>query len=96
MNSSCTPREQVMHHLKTWPTFFHEVCVGRKLFEVRKDDRDFQMGDTLVLEEWEPTTQEYTGRTISAEVTYILRGPAFGIESGTVVMSLELGPMLDP
>lgn len=95
MTSPCTSREQVTHHLKTWPPFFHEVCMGRKMFEVRKDDRDFQVGDTLVLEEWEPANQEYTGRITSAEVTYILRGPAFGIESGTLVMSID-PLLLDP
>lgn len=77
-----------VHHLKTWPDVFEDVIAGRKPFEVRKDDRGYQVGDWLVLEEWSPETKEYTGRACDAEVTYLLRGGQFGIEAGYVVMTL--------
>lgn len=60
------------HHLKTLPEYFEDVAAGRKPFEVRRDDRPFAVGDTLLLEEWDGTT--YTGRTARVAVTYVLRG----------------------
>ena len=78
-----------IHELKTWKEYFQEVFLGRKTFEVRKNDRDFQKGDTLILEEWDNKKQEYTGRRMVMNVSYILQGGQFGIEEGFVVMSIQ-------
>lgn len=59
------------HFLKTWPEFFHAVAKGAKTFEIRKNDRDFNEGDFLILREWDPDTRTYTGNTINAEITYM-------------------------
>lgn len=40
--------------LKTHPSPFADVLVGTKTFEVRLNDRGFQVGDVLVLQEWIP------------------------------------------
>lgn len=77
-----------MHDLKTWPEYFDAIISGAKLFEVRKDDRGFTVGDTLLLREWDPKHSWYTGRTVSRRVTYVLTGPAFGIEAGFVCMGI--------
>lgn len=45
------------HQLKTWPGYFHAVKTGVKTFEIRKDDRKFNVGDTLVLNEFVPCPQ---------------------------------------
>ena len=63
------------HELKTWPVYFKAVWDGRKTFEVRLNDRRFKWGDHLVLKEWDPLTQEYSGRVIEATVTYICQLP---------------------
>lgn len=42
------------HELKTLPVYFDAVLRGDKTFEVRKNDRDFQTGDVLVLREYDP------------------------------------------
>lgn len=42
------------HHLKCWPEFFSPIQEGLKPFEIRRNDRDFQVDDLLILEEWVP------------------------------------------
>jgi hypothetical protein len=78
------------HDLKTWPAFYDAVCRGEKPFEVRKDDRGFQVGHKLRLMEFCPEKGDYTGRECECIVSYILRGGTFGIEAGFVVMGLSL------
>lgn len=34
-------------------------------------DRDYRVGDTLLLREFEPATGEYTGRELRVAITYI-------------------------
>ncbi len=63
---------------------------GEKTFEVRRDDRGFQIGDILRLKEYIADENKYTTRYIDAEVTYILYGGQFGIETGYVVMGLKI------
>jgi hypothetical protein len=77
------------HDLKIWPAYFEPVQSGRKPFEVRKNDRGFATGDVLNLREWDPATNDYTGRRIVRVVGYMLTGPQFGIEAGHSVMALE-------
>lgn len=77
------------HDLKTWPEYFKAVREGKKKFELRKNDRDFKVGDQAVLWEYEPETAKLTGQIFITEITYILdSGPwlqpgyvAFGFES---------------
>ena len=58
---------------KIWPEYFKLVKAGKKRFEVRLADFDIKEGDTLILEEWDPKTKKYTGRTIEKKVDYILK-----------------------
>ncbi len=83
-------RGPVVHRLKTWPNFFEAVWKGLKPFEVRKNDRDFQVGDTLLLLEWVPKGNVgwVTGREIRTRVTYVLRDPQWGLKDGFVVLGL--------
>lgn len=88
-------REIKKHELKCWPEYFRAIVANEKLFEVRLNDRDFQVGDILQLREWNPDTKTYTGAYISRKVTYILEGmgklnsPSSALRIGYVVMSLE-------
>lgn len=43
------------HEVKSWPREFEAMIDGIKNFEVRRNDRDYQPGDVLVLREWVPT-----------------------------------------
>jgi len=64
------------------------ILSGEKNFEVRRNDHDFQVGDVLILEEWNPATELYTGYSLERSVTYILPGGNFGIDKNYCVMSL--------
>ncbi len=75
------------HELKVWPEYFAGLVSGAKSFEVRRDDRGFAVGQVLRLREWS-ADGGYSGRELRARVTYLLRGPAFGVEAGHVVMAL--------
>lgn len=59
------------HELKIQTDYFNAIINKSKTFEIRKDDRDFKVGDTLLLAEYDPKTQTYSGYHISREVTYI-------------------------
>jgi uncharacterized protein YqfB (UPF0267 family) len=83
-----------IHSLKTWPEFYAEVVSGRKTFEVRKDDRGFEVGDCLVLQEFNPETQQYTLEMKAFTVTYILRDSRF-LPDGVVVMAITPYPAED-
>ena len=51
----------ITHDLKIWPEHYDAIKRGDKTFEIRHTfDRNFKVGDTLILREWNPTTEEYT------------------------------------
>lgn len=81
---------EMIHYLKTWPPYFEEVYQGKKNFELRKNDRNFQIGDILVLQEWTAETEQYTGREIAKKVEYVLEGGSLGLEEGYVIMALSM------
>lgn len=58
------------HELKIYPKYFKAILDGKKTFEIRKDDRDFQVGDSIVLKEWDNI--KYSGREIQAIIKYML------------------------
>lgn len=47
------------HVLKCWPEFFDAIADGRKTFELRRDDREYAVGDVLELRWWNPETESY-------------------------------------
>lgn len=53
---------------KTWPEFFQKMLEGKKTVDLRLADFDISEGDTLVLEEYNPETKQYTGRTLTKTV----------------------------
>lgn len=77
------------HELKTWPEYYSALRDLTKNFEVRLNDRDFKVGDTLILKEYNNITNSYTGNKVVRTITYILHGGNFGIESGYCVIGLQ-------
>ena len=78
------------HYLKTWPEPFNLSLGGLKPFEIRKDDRGFEAGDTLCLQEWDPFGRAYTGRELLRRTTCVIRsaGP-LALPDGLVVLGVE-------
>ncbi|MHC5722582.1 MAG: DUF3850 domain-containing protein [Nostoc sp.] len=61
---------------------------GRKTFELRKNDRNYQVGDSLTLIEINPTNElAPTGRQTNKEVVYLLTG--WGLQEGYVVLAIK-------
>jgi hypothetical protein len=77
------------HELKTWPKEFQDIWVGRKKFDLRKNDREFSVGDVLFLREWDPETKTHTGRILYVKVIYILSN-FLGLQKDYVIMGIEI------
>ena len=80
----------MMHELKIWPEAFQAVLDGIKRYEIRKSDRDFHVGDTLFLREWEPTQEKYSGRDLYVKVTYMTSPGEWGMPENLCVMSISV------
>ncbi|EKS7866028.1 MULTISPECIES: DUF3850 domain-containing protein [Bacillus] len=61
----------MLHNLKINKVFFTPVLEQIKTFEIRKNDRDFHIGDEVILNEWDDEKQQYTGRNVKVEILYI-------------------------
>jgi len=84
-----------VHDLKCWREHFRRLLDGTKHVELRFDDREFKVGDRLLLREYDPRASRYTGRATVRRVSHILRssdGP--WLSSGYVALSLEPGGVL--
>lgn len=88
--SKLTPRQT--HELQVWPACFAAVAAGNKPFDVRENDRNFQVGDQLLLREFEPETEQYTGQTIPRWISYVLQGGVFGIQDRWCVLGFSDQP----
>ena len=85
------------HELKTDPEVFAATEAGIKEFEIRFNDRRFQVGDYLKLRETRHSgiemkrgkPLEYTGKELLVKVQYILEGPIYGLSDGWVIMSVK-------
>lgn len=83
------------HELKTCPDFYAKIVSGEKTFEYRKNDRNFQVGDILILREYIPVSNTYTGKSTACQVTYILPVPnAFPIRDNYVILSIKKNKVL--
>jgi hypothetical protein len=59
------------HSVKSWTHLFEAVVRGEKTHDLRLLDRDYEVGDRVLLREYDWATHEYTGREQLVEVTYI-------------------------
>lgn len=60
------------HVCKSWSPFFQAIKRGDKKHDLRYDtDRNFKVGDVILLQEYEPFAGTYTGDEVKVRVTYI-------------------------
>lgn len=78
-------QEKKVHDVKLGATFFDDVKTGRKTFELRKNDREYKEGDTIVLHEYKDGAT--TGRTITKKIVYMLEDFT-GLEDGYCILGL--------
>lgn len=61
----------MQHDVKSWVGLFEPILQNEKKHDLRVLDRDYNVGDTLLLREYDPETTEYTGRSCTRKITYI-------------------------
>lgn len=97
-------KETKLHAVKCWPKFFQIIAAGHKKYEVRRNDRNYQLGDLLQLNEWHPPSSDqlaggYTGASVLSIISSILTaedltfndaGQRSLINKDSVVMGIEV------
>jgi len=79
-----------IHELKTWPEYFQAIKQGRKKFELRRNDRDFLVGDILRLKEYDPV-DEWFGETLDVKISYVLKNCYdFGLRKDFVLLGIRV------
>lgn len=58
---------------KTWKECFELMVSGKKKFDLRLNDFEAKEGDTIILQEFDPIKNKYTGRALEKKVGYILK-----------------------
>lgn len=76
-----------IHEVKTLPQYFRPQMYGKKPFEVRYNDRNYQVGDILRQREWIPV-RGYTGTMMDREITYVMDDPEY-CKEGFVILGLK-------
>jgi ASC-1-like (ASCH) protein len=90
----------MIHELKTLTKYFHAVVSGNKNFELRKNDRDFKVGDILMLKEfnlqekYEPVEGEkayFSGKKVLRQITYIFKDitESMGLSKDYVILGIK-------
>lgn len=80
--------KQRYHELKILPQYFWSVKDNTKKFEIRKADRDFKVGDYLILREW--NRGRYTEFYTIRQITYIYQGDgSYGLSEEYYILSIE-------
>lgn len=77
-----------VHELKIEKIFFDKVISGIKKAELRKSDRDFQVFDELILQEYDQNMK--TGRSVTAKIVDISDVSKYA--PGYLLLSIELLP----
>ena len=76
----------MIHELKILPEYYEEVKCGNKHFELRKNDRNYKVHDTLRLRAWKDV--EYLNKApLDREIKYILKDcKEYGLMDGFVIL----------
>lgn len=80
-----------VHELKIVPEYFRAVKEGKKTFEIRKNDRNFKVGEYIDLREYSGD-KGYTGNRLCLKIVYIIESDWFpqGLKDGYCVLGIEV------
>jgi len=60
------------HTVKSWSYLFQAIKLGMKKHDIRDTrDRNYNIGDTIILREFDQTKGMYTGDELTCSITYI-------------------------
>ncbi len=79
-------KEKKVHSVKIGKEFFEDVKNNVKTFELRKNDRNYKVGEILELHEYE--AGEETGRTCRKLITYMLK-EFTGLQDGYCILGIK-------
>lgn len=77
----------MIHAVKCRSNYFKALQSGQKSFEVRKNDRDYKVGDLLGINEID-NGGNYTGKSLVCKINYIL-DDFEGLQKDYIVMSVS-------
>ena len=85
----------MIHELKLNSKYYYDSLTNVKTFEIRKNDRNFLVGDILKLVKYTPLTKDYylAGESHYKRITYILDNQEYLKE---VYVCLGLQPIPEP
>lgn len=85
----------MIHELKADPVMFERLVYGSKTFEIRRDDRGYQTGDTLVIRAFYPEHDDDCGddgcfrywrapgrATLRYTIGFVAKGDFYGLNLG--------------
>jgi len=84
------PGGERIHELKIWPSEFVMLKNFTKRYEIRRADRDYQVGDTVILREWDPTTGQYSGNACRAEIIHLTPPEKWGLPADLCVLGINV------
>lgn len=58
-----------VHRVKSWPEYFRAIANGKRTHDLRRNDRNYEVGDLMLLEEFDPATNSYSGERLTVEIT---------------------------
>lgn len=82
----CEADLRKIHEIKIAHEYYDDVAAGRKKFELRKNDRNYKINDSLKMTEYK--AGKPTGREINATITYMLEDYT-GLEEGYCILGIE-------
>ena len=75
------------HEVKIAVSYYGDIVSGKKKFELRKNDRGYKVGDSLKMLEFKDG--KHTGRTIDADIIYMLEDYT-GLEEGYCILGIDV------
>lgn len=80
-----------LHTLKILPQYYVAVANGEKTFELRKNDRNYQVGDLITFTNTDGTPYITPYKEIIVfRITYILENvPQYGLKDGYCILGIK-------